>query len=664
MMTQNEQPAEKTAERARLARRVQNDMYFGGRRLLLLLIDIACFVLCYAAIEVCNLVSRTPWAWRQLLWSDVIAGLGATLVLLACIFTFRLAFRVYQNIWRYPNVRAYLITVVTDMAGGVLGYAISYILVRQNAGEVWYLGFWKTLCLTAFFNLTTLVIRFLYQMSHRVGNTGTGLIGKRRAKKAGIVKTRVAIVGGGQIGCLLADEMMLNSDSTYVPVCFVEKDIAKVGARINGLPVIGEADRDMLSEKLKKFEVAEVFIALPKLPLRDLKAVCDIYTDMGYKVKQYSTPTTPGLVRRLTEDDYISLLGRDPLNIETSEIKAFYADKTVLITGGGGSIGSELCRQVAACRPKQLIVLDIYENNAYDIEMELKRRYGSELNLAVEIASVRDAARLDKIFDTYRPDIVFHAAAHKHVPLMEHSSGEAIKNNVFGTYNTANAAEKYGVSRFVLVSTDKAVNPTNVMGATKRFCEMILQGRPKSETEFCAVRFGNVLGSNGSVVPLFKRQIAEGGPVTITDKRITRFFMTIPEAVQLVLQAGAMAHKNQIYVLDMGQPVKILDLAEKLIRLSGLEPYEDIEIKEIGLRPGEKLYEELLMKNEHLTKTENSKIFIEEQGDIDPREIMKALIVLDEAVTNRMSDEDLIALIKKLVPTYRSPEQVNNKITS
>ena len=306
-------------------------------------------------------------------------------------------------------------------------------------------------------------------------------------------------------------------------------------------------------------------------------------------------------------------------------------------------------------------MLDIYENNAYDIQQELKHTYGDGLDLRVEIASIRDKERIYELFDALRPEIVFHAAAHKHVPLMEACPAEAVKNNVFGTYHVVRASEKFGVKKFVMISTDKAVNPTNFMGATKRFCEMILQSRVDSPTEFCAVRFGNVLGSNGSVVPLFKKQIEEGGPVTITDKNIIRYFMTIPEAAQLVLEAGAMATRSQIFVLDMGEPVKILDLAEKLIRLSGLEPYRDIRIEEVGLRPGEKLYEELLIKSETLLKTANNKIFVEQQQRIDPRQIMDDLMLLDRAVTDGTTDEELIAMMRGLIPTYHAPEEVNRK---
>ena len=332
----------------------------------------------------------------------------------------------------------------------------------------------------------------------------------------------------------------------------------------------------------------------------------------------------------------------------------------MLVTGGGGSIGSELCRQIAALHPKKLAILDIYENNAYDVQQELIRKYGDKLNLEVIIASVRDVDRLDQIFRDLRPQIVFHAAAHKHVPLMEHSGVEALKNNVLGTYNVAEMAEKYGVEKFLLISTDKAVNPTNVMGASKRLCEMVIQCREDSKTEFTAVRFGNVLGSNGSVIPLFKRQIEAGGPVTLTDKRIIRYFMTIPEAVQLVMLTCAMAHNGELYVLDMGKPVKILSLAENMIRLSGYTPYKDIDIVEVGLRPGEKLYEELLMKTEELDKTDNDMIFIERDKKLTRAEVDHKLDLVREAI-NTESQSAVLDVIRKTVPTFRDPEEVNRQ---
>ena len=346
--------------------------------------------------------------------------------------------------------------------------------------------------------------------------------------------------------------------------------------------------------------------------------------------------------------------------MENPETKAFYAGKTVLVTGGGGSIGSELCRQIAALQPKKLVILDIYENNAYDVQQELIRKYGDKLNLEVIIASVRDVERLEHIFRDLRPEIVFHAAAHKHVPLMEHSGVEALKNNVLGTYNVAEMSEKYGVEKFLLISTDKAVNPTNVMGASKRLCEMIIQCRENSKTEFTAVRFGNVLGSNGSVIPLFKRQIEAGGPVTLTDKRIIRYFMTIPEAVQLVMVTCAMAHNGELFVLDMGKPVKILDLAENMIRLSGFTPYKDIDIVEIGLRPGEKLYEELLMKTEELDKTSNDMIFIERDKGLPREEVERKLDLVRQAIETE-EQSAVLEVIRKTVPTYHDPAEINGK---
>ena len=333
-----------------------------------------------------------------------------------------------------------------------------------------------------------------------------------------------------------------------------------------------------------------------------------------------------------------------------------------MVTCGGGSIGSELCRQIAKRKPSHLIIVDIYENNAYDIQQELIRKYGYKLNLDFEIASVRDRARMDEIFENYKPEIVFHAAAHKHVPLMEHSGSEAIKNNVLGTYNTADMAEKHGVDKFILISTDKAVNPTNIMGASKRMCEMIVQSRTDSKTSFTAVRFGNVLGSNGSVIPLFRKQIEKGGPVTITDKRIIRYFMTIPEASQLVMQAGFMADRGELFVLDMGKPIKIIDLAENMIKLSGYKPYVDIDIVEVGLRPGEKLYEELLIKTEKLDKTDNNMIFVERDAPLTRKEVEEKVKLLQDAVEQaqgELGSQKIKLAMKKAVLTYKDPEEVN-----
>ena len=380
-------------------------------------------------------------------------------------------------------------------------------------------------------------------------------------------------------------------------------------------------------------------------------------------IKTYDYPNldaSEGQKRRIHDFEIEDLLFRSPNQFLNEETMSWYRGKNVLITGGGGSIGSELARQIARCKPSRLVILDVYENGAYDVQQELRIKYGDKLNLRIEIASVCDGEQIDKIFREHTPDIVLHAAAHKHVPLMERNVIESVKNNVFGTLNVVEACERYGVKRFIMVSTDKAVNPTNVMGATKRMCEMIVQGRSGDVTSFSATRFGNVLGSNGSVIPLFKRQIANGGPVTITDKRIIRYFMTIPEACQLVMTSGAMASNGELYVLNMGNPVKILDLAENMVRLSGLEPYKDIQIIETGLRPGEKLYEELLIKTEELDKTDNDMIFVERDKALSEEKIEEKLKVLKVAIESN-SNRVVKKALMKVVPTYRSPEEVNEK---
>ena len=505
--------------------------------------------------------------------------------------------------------------------------------------------------------MITLVSRFVYQQKHK---------STTRTISEGGNKIKVAIIGAGQVGALLAEELLYFRGSHYRPVMFVDRSPGKVGSRVEGITVFAEGE-DTLAV-IREKGVQEIFIAIPQLTSERASEMLEFYSQTGCKIKLYDfainsdSSTIESDKRVIREFDIEDLLFRRAKDVMDEDVKAFYEGKVVLITGGGGSIGSELARQVAKCSPKKLVILDIYENNAYDIQQELLRRYGSELDLAVEIGSVRDPKRLDAVFAAYRPEVVFHAAAHKHVPLMEHSNSEAIKNNVLGTYNTANAAEKYGVGKFILISTDKAVNPTNVMGASKRMCEMVIQCRRDSKTAFSAVRFGNVLGSNGSVIPLFKRQIAAGGPITVTDKRIIRYFMTIPEASGLVMQAGAMAKCGELFVLDMGKPVKIYDLAENIIKLSGLRPYVDIDIVETGLRPGEKLYEELLIKTEQLEKTENNMIFIERDAPLTRAEVDEKLDILRAAVAaaeDEVGAASITAAMKSVVPTFHSPDEVN-----
>ena len=466
----------------------------------------------------------------------------------------------------------------------------------------------------------------------------------------------------------MASELVSKDNSSYRPWCFIDNDPAKVGRIINDLTVY-DANSDRIMDNLRRTPVEEVIIAMSDTKAETIKRLYDSYSAAGFKVRIYGfaadLPYSPGnKERRLRDIQVEDLLFRPLCEIPETDIDC-YRGKTILVTGGGGSIGSEICRQIARLGPKKLVVFDIYENNAYDLQQELKIQYGDSLDLAVEIGSVQDRKRLEELFSTFRPDVVFHAAAHKHVPLMEESAGETIKNNVLGTYNTADMAEKYGAEKFVLISTDKAVNPTNVMGASKRMCEMVVQSRRDSGTSFAAVRFGNVLGSNGSVIPLFKKQIENGGPVTITDKRIIRYFMTIFEASRLVLSAGAYAKSGELFVLDMGSPVSILSLAENMIRLSGLEPYKDIDIKEVGLRPGEKLYEELLIKDENQSETSNSLIFIEKDIPLTRREVDEKIEILVKALGEYGSSSPKIReAYKKVVPTFVDPDEMNRDAES
>ena len=464
---------------------------------------------------------------------------------------------------------------------------------------------------------------------------------------------RVMIIGAGDAGRAIIKEILDSRHLTMKVCCVIDDDCNKEGRYINGIPIIG--DRSVILKNVEKYKIDKIILAIPSASKEERREILEIC-----KMTKCELKTLPGMyqlidgelnIGKLRDVEITDLLGRDPIQVNLDEIMGYVEQKVIMVTGGGGSIGSELCRQIAMYNPKQLIIFDVYENNAYEIQQELKRHH-PELNLVVLIGSVRNTHRMETVFEKYRPDIVYHAAAHKHVPLMEDSPNEAIKNNVFGTYKTAKAASEYGVKRFVLISTDKAVNPTNIMGASKRLCEMIVQSFDKiSKTEFVAVRFGNVLGSNGSVIPLFKKQIAEGGPVTVTHKDIIRYFMTIPEAVSLVLQAGAYARGGEIFVLEMGAPVRIDDMARNLIRLSGYTPDVDIKIEYTGLRPGEKLYEELLMAEEGMKETANKLIHIGKPIEMDEETFFDKLVELKEACYN--DDESIKEKVQKLVPTYR-----------
>lgn len=474
---------------------------------------------------------------------------------------------------------------------------------------------------------------------------------KRKHNEKTLISGNVMVIGAGDAGQSIIEEL-----SRYNGVkvcCAIDDDKTKHNQYISGVIIVG--GREKIIEAAEKYKIDTIIFAIPSCPndkrVEFLNICQETKCDLKLLPPLYALQDMGEFHQQIRKVEIEDLLGRPPVNINVEKVAAYIKDKVVLVTGGGGTIGSELCRQIAAQKPKQLIIFDVYENNAYEIQNELKYNF-PELNLITLIGSVRDSRRMDYLFRTYKPQIIYHAAAHKHVPLMEDSPNESIKNNVFGTYKTVQCAHKYGAEKFVLISTDKAVNPTNIMGASKRICEMIVQSyNNRSNTEFVAVRFGNVLGSNGSVIPVFKKQLEHGGPLTVTHPNIIRYFMTVPEAVSLVLQAGATAHGGEIFVLDMGEPVKILDLAENLIRLSGFTPYKDIQIEFTGLRPGEKLYEELLMSEEGLEGTENELIHIGRPIDFSEDELFETLDVMSRVMYDE--EEDMLKLVKKIVPTYQ-----------
>mgnify|MGYP002319271129 FL=1 len=581
-----------------------------------------------------------------------------------CIFAARLIGNVYGQIWRYGGIQCYIRLLFTDVIAFLIYLTLEMILPMERV------TFARMLSLASVNTLGALAIRMMYRYAYKCGNQDTSY-GKFLAKMLKIVsgietssdkevqKIKVAIIGAGKVGVALAEELLNNAGAAYLPRCFVDANLEKAGREIYGIPVW--SNEDATFKKFAEYEIQEVIFAIPDMDVDRKKALFERYKKAGYKVKVYDYPTvySPEGKRQLREFDIEELLFRKQVVVADERTNAYYKNKIVLITGGGGSIGSELCRQLAKMQPKKIIILDIYENGAYDVQQELKIAYGNSLDLQIEICSITNKKALEKVFEKYHPQIIINAAAHKHVPLMEHNCVEAIYNNVFGTQNLVELCEQYEAERFMMVSTDKAVNLTNVMGATKRMCEMIVQSASThGKVKYSATRFGNVLGSAGSVIPLFKRQIANGGPVTVTDKRIIRYFMTIPEASQLVLQSGAIANNGELFVLDMGQPVRIMDLAENMIRLSGVQ---GIQILETGLRPGEKLFEELLVKTEELDKTDNSMIFIEKDTALSEGELKEKLQILREACD---TGDDLIAkeALRSVVPTFKRPEEVNKEI--
>lgn len=573
-------------------------------------------------------------------WLALLIWFPIYLVASILIFSF---FKMYRFLWHYIGIRE-LFTIVTaiSLSGVIFTAAAVIIAVVSGFASVFSM---IAVCIMAYiFDMVFIIImRFVPRMRDMV---------KVRTRADHSKAQNTMIIGAGGAASLIIQDMLNSENIRMKPCCIIDDNPGKQNRCYCGIPIVG--GRNDIPRFAVKYDIKVIAFCIASISPADKKEILEICTSTGCEVKV--VPTLSQIVNnevsvsKMQPVDILDLLGRSVINQDLEPVSAELQGKVVMITGGGGSIGSEICRQVAQFDIKRLIIVDIYENNAYSIQQELKRNC-PELDLVTLIASVRDRERLEDIFDKYRPDIVYHAAAHKHVPLMEDSPNEAIKNNVFGTKNVAECADKYGVARFVMISTDKAVNPTNIMGASKRLCEMVVQNISRhSKTCFTAVRFGNVLGSNGSVIPLFKKQIAAGGPVTVTDPRIIRYFMTIPEAVSLVLQSGCSAKNGEIFILDMGEPVKIDDLARKLIRLSGFTPGVDMKIEYTGLRPGEKLYEELLMDEEGLTKTDNELIFIGKPIEIDEQQFEKTLDELYEACCH--NSKDIIRLVEKAVPTY------------
>lgn len=612
------------------------------RRQLLFLCDAFLFAVAVAGYKfITVLLPYTATGAEENFW-------GNAALLYGCTVLAQLVFKTYDSLWRYAESREYLMLIASAFCGFTVYEAIARL---SGIGTI---SFVLLAAIASLWVLEMLVVRFGYRSYRAL---------MLRNQQAGTIP--VAIIGAGAAGVQLLDEIQHNPNSRYTVQCFFDDDAGKLNKRIRGVPVSGTISESL--SRMRAMDIHDAIFAIPSMDDLHRKEILRQLTDRSVRVS--TLPSTLELIDRkpirqqLREVRIEDLLGREAIQLDTTAVDGLLTGRTVLVTGGGGSIGSELCRQIVKHHPKRLVIFDIYENNAYDIQQELLYQYGKDLPLSVEIGSVRDPQRLDMLFDTYKPEVVFHAAAHKHVPLMEVSPQEAIRNNVFGTLNTVRAADAHGVKKFILISTDKAVNPTSVMGASKRLCEMVVQSMAGcSQTTFAAVRFGNVLGSNGSVVPLFRRQIAAGGPVTVTDKRIIRYFMTIPEAAQLVLEAGAMAKQNELFVLDMGRPVKILELAENMIRLSGYEPYRDIEIVETGLRPGEKLYEELLIASRDLEKTGNGMIFVEHQPPVTPEELERKLALLNDALEKTMRTEDVSCIrevLHRVVPTFHEPEEVN-----
>lgn len=579
-------------------------------------------------------------------WEAILECYIPNVVVMLIVFNI---FRLYKSVWRYASDTELVNNAIAVFFCAGMQIVISWVSTINTSGNHPFLPESHPFFYGVFLLIFTAGIRFSYRIL-RVFQT------RRLSRRSGLTKFNCMIVGAGAAGNAILKEIETSHYLNMHVSCAIDDHPGCHGKYLRGVPIVG--GRECIPECVEKYDIDEIIIAIPSANRSKLRPLLDICKETGCKLRilpgMYQLITGDVSVSQLREVQIEDLLGRDPIEVNVDQIIGYVWKKAVLVTGAGGSIGSELCRQIAEHGPRMLILFDIYENGVYELQQELKMKY-PELNLVVLIGSVRNEARVDDIFRQYRPQIVYHAAAHKHVPLMEDSPREAIKNNVFGTLKVARAADKYGTKRFVMISTDKAVNPANIMGASKRICEMIIQNQNlKSKTEFVAVRFGNVLGSNGSVLPLFKKQIEQGGPVTVTSPDIVRYFMTIPEAVSLVLQAGAYARGGEIFVLDMGEPMKMLDMAKNLIKLSGLRVDEDIKIEFIGLRPGEKMYEELLMNEEGLQETANKMIHIGKPIEFDSEEFEEQLVRLYEMT--QVEEGDIRRMVKEIVPTYQYEE--------
>ena len=616
------------------------------RAMILYIIDIMIINISYiisAFLLVNNHIEKLQYV--QLLYNTVVLSLFVYLI------TFNIL-DVYRNITRFENGIDYIKYIGLSIFSGAIVILIKFLFKAPLMGykEIVFATILIAVAIVSY----RVIIRFLLNEINPIE--------KERTERKNLL-----IIGAGEAANEIIKTVKNTMKGYYNIVGLIDDNPNKMNYAISGIKILGT--RDDIAEICKQYKVDVIFFSISNIDNKNKKEILNICQETGVKIRVLPSIAdiikNKSLLQNLRDVEIEDLLGREPITLANENIGELIKGKSILVTGGGGSIGSELCRQIAKFNPSRLIIFDIYENNLYNIEMELKQNhYDEKFEIVAIVGSVRDKKRLEQVFKKYNPYLVFHAAAHKHVPLMEVSPLEAIKNNVFGTYNVANYADKYSVKRFILISTDKAVNPTNIMGATKRMCEMIIQAfNKKSKTEFAAVRFGNVLGSNGSVLPLFKKQISAGGPVTVTHKEITRFFMTIPEAVSLVLQAMSYAKGGEIFVLDMGEPVKIYDLAVSLIKLSGLEPNVDIPIEITGLRPGEKLYEELLMSEEGLQTTAHNKIFIGKPSDITYEQMLKKLGKLEEIIQNEnISVNKIKDTMKQVVPTYKEPEEINLKV--